>query len=191
MQGEASKVMGPAPRLILAMSQHQQGQKKQARKTLALAMIAYDWSAARADSRDIWISHILRREAEVLILPNLPAFLAGNYQPQDYDERLSLLGVCQFLGRHAAAAQLYADAFAAAPRLADDLGARRRHYAIRAAAQAGCGCGTDAAGVEPTERARWRRQAREWMRGDLAAWVGVLDGNPAAARGDVRKALTH
>jgi serine/threonine-protein kinase len=190
MQGETSTVMWPAPHLILAMSQHKQGQKTQARKTLAQAIIAYDWSAARADSRDYWIRHILRREAEALILPNLPAFLEGKYQPQDNDERLALLGVCQFRGLHAAAARLYAAAFAAAPRLADDLGGRSRYYAARAAAQAGCGRGTDAAGVEPTERARWRRQAREWLRADLAARVRVLDRNPAAARGDVRKALT-
>ena len=35
MEGEASKVMGPAPRLIVAMARHRQGHKKQARKTLA------------------------------------------------------------------------------------------------------------------------------------------------------------
>jgi serine/threonine-protein kinase len=191
MQGKASKVMGPAPRLILAMAQHQQGQKKQARKTLAVAIIGYDWSAAHADRRDIWINHILRREAEALILPDLPAFLEGKYRPQDNDERLALLGVCQFRGLHVAAARLYADAFAADPRLADDLGVGHRYSAARAAAQAGCGRGTDAAGVEPTERARWRRQAREWLRADLTARVRVLDSNPAGARGDVRKALTH
>src|SRR5262249_36140377 len=39
MEGEASKVMGPAPRLILAMAQHDLGQKKQARKTLATAIV--------------------------------------------------------------------------------------------------------------------------------------------------------
>jgi serine/threonine-protein kinase len=39
---------------------------------------------------------VLRREAEALILPNLPACLRGDYQPQDNDERLALVGVCQF-----------------------------------------------------------------------------------------------
>src|SRR5262249_20326500 len=73
MNGEASRVMGPAPRLVLAMSQHRQGHKELARKTLAAAVLAYDWSAARADNRDAWICHVLRREAEALILPNLPA----------------------------------------------------------------------------------------------------------------------
>ena len=35
MNGEAASVMGPSPRLVLAMAQHQKGQKDQARKTLA------------------------------------------------------------------------------------------------------------------------------------------------------------
>jgi serine/threonine-protein kinase len=188
MQGEASRALWPAPHLVLAMAQHEQGQKSEARKTLALAIATYDWSPAPADSRDTWIRHILRREAEELIVPNLPAFLAGEYQPQDNDERLALLGVCQFERRHSAAARLYADAFAASPRLADDSG--HRHHAARAAAQAGCGRGTDAASVEPAERSRWLRQAREWLQADLSAWVRRLDSDPAAARGDVRKTLT-
>jgi serine/threonine-protein kinase len=190
MDGELAAVLWPAPHLLMAMAQHQQGQKEQARQTLAQAMLAFDWSAVAADSRDMWIRHILRREAEALILPNLPAFLEGRYQPQDNDERLALLGVCQFQGRHATAARLYADAFVAAPQLADDLRARTRYYAARAAAQAGCGGGTDAATVAPTEQARWRRRALEWLRADLTAWVGMLDRNPGTARGDVGKALT-
>ena len=49
--------------------------------------------------QDGWICHVLRREAEAMILPDLPAFLGGNYQPRDNDERLALLGVCQFTNR--------------------------------------------------------------------------------------------
>jgi serine/threonine-protein kinase len=68
----ASRVLGPAPRLVMAMAQHQRGQKLQARKTLAAAILAFDWSAAGADNHDAWIYHVLRREAEALIVPNLP-----------------------------------------------------------------------------------------------------------------------
>ena len=73
MNGEAASVMGPSPRLILAMAQHQKGQKDQARKTLAAAISSYDWSASKADNHDAWIAHILRREAEALILASPPA----------------------------------------------------------------------------------------------------------------------
>src|SRR5436190_23098788 len=92
LNGEGSKALMPAPRLVLAMAQYDQGQTKLARQTLASAVVAFDWSAAEADRRDVWIVHILRREAEAKILTNLPAFLDGKYQPGDNDERLALLG---------------------------------------------------------------------------------------------------
>jgi hypothetical protein len=71
MSGGAAKAeyMGPSQRLVTAMALHRKGQEDQARKVLAAAVLSYDWSAAKADSRDPWIAHILRREAEALILP--------------------------------------------------------------------------------------------------------------------------
>ncbi len=71
MDGEASSVMGPCPRLVLAMAQYQKGRKYQARQTLAAAVASYDWSAEKAMDLEAWIAHILRREAETLILPGL------------------------------------------------------------------------------------------------------------------------
>ena len=69
MDGEAASVMGPCPRLVLAMAQYQKGRKDQARQTLAAAVASYDWSKEKAGDVDSWITHILRREAEALILP--------------------------------------------------------------------------------------------------------------------------
>ena len=69
----AAPVMGPCPRLVLAMAQHQNGQKDQARKTLAAVIASNDWTPAKATIHDVWIAHILRREAEALIMPELPA----------------------------------------------------------------------------------------------------------------------
>ena len=46
MRGEASGVLGPAPRLVLAMALHQSGRVAEARKTLAEAVLSYDWRAA-------------------------------------------------------------------------------------------------------------------------------------------------
>jgi serine/threonine-protein kinase len=189
LEGEAAQVMGPAPLLLLAMVQHDQGQTSQARRTLARAMVAFDWSAAQADSRDVWICHILRRQAEGKILPNLPAFLRGAYQPRDNDERLALLGVCQFQNRTHGASRLFADALAAdttlLARLTDE--ARRRkarsekrppgrieqltahccYPAARSAALAGCGLGADGANLSEPERQRWRKQAHAWLQHEL------------------------
>ncbi len=212
MEGEAKAVMGPCPRLIVAMAQHRQGQKKLAQKMLASAIVNFDWSAAQADNRDVWMCQILRREAEGMILPNLRVFLEGEYDPQDNNERLALLGVCEFLGLYHAAAKLYSEALTADPELGDSLAAecRRRaaigderpvgrveelntecrYPAARCAALAGCGLGEDGAGLGDVERSRWRRQAREWLQADLALWAKVLEGPSPAGRDLARKRLT-
>jgi tetratricopeptide (TPR) repeat protein/tRNA A-37 threonylcarbamoyl transferase component Bud32 len=189
MEGEASKVMGPAPRLILAMAQHDQGQTQQARKTLATAIVAFDWSAAQADSRDVWILHILRREAEALIAPNLPDLLQGRSQPRDNEDRFALLGVCQFQGRYGTVARMYAEAFAADPRLAANVKSESHHRAATFTALAGCGRGEDASEFSEEERTHWRKQAREWLRAELVFWAQKLESGPVADRVRVQQTL--
>ncbi len=205
------------PRLALAMAQFQLGLLKESRKSMAKAVRAYNWNPFRMsfqqDQVAVWISHILRREAESMILPNLPAFLEGKHQPQDNDERLGLLGICQFQGRYATAARLYADAFEADPKLAFDLHAdcifratrgpeppfdrvevfnsACRYHAARCALLAGCGLGNDANGLAEKERTHWRRQAREWLRNDLAVWATMLESKPRAEGDLARSMLIH
>ena len=213
MEGEASQVMGPSPRLLLAMAQYGQGQHEQARRTLATAVVAFDWSAGQADNRDVWIAHILRREAEAMILPRLPAFLDGKYQPQDDNERVALVGACQFQGAYYAAARLYAEAFTAEPGLAEELirelrlramledkqpagrveelATECRFPAIRCAALAGVGSGQDANQLDDAERAHWRKQARDWLRADLAPWSEILGSGSRSARVLARKMLSR
>ena len=198
----------PGPRLTLAMAQFQSGDPAQARKTLAGAVRAYNWMESQADHPTAWVSHVLRREAEALILPNLPAFLRGAYEPKDNDERLALVGTCQSRGRYHTAARLYAEAFTADPRLADALttecryrsteeepfyervesvNTEARYLAARCAALAGSGLGGDAAGLSRDERTRWRKQARAWLRADLDLWVKTLE---SGSEQDIRLART-
>ena len=131
-----------------------------------------------------------------MILTDLPAFLQGDYQPRDNDDRLALLGICQSRHLDAAAAQLYADAFAGDPGLADALTAEcfqrasretdahnrvealkteARYLAARCAASAGCGRGEDAPKLSDAEKVRWRKQSRQWLQADLTAWTKALD----------------
>jgi serine/threonine-protein kinase len=77
MSGEAARVMGSCPRLVLAMAQYQKGQKDEARKTLAAAVASYDWKAEKAGDQDAWMAHVLRREAEGLILPGAAGLSRG------------------------------------------------------------------------------------------------------------------
>ena len=72
LRGDAAAVPGPSPRLVLAMALHQSGQAAEARKVLADAVRSHDWRPERVRDHDDWIRHVLRREAEGLILPDQP-----------------------------------------------------------------------------------------------------------------------
>jgi serine/threonine-protein kinase len=191
MRGDASTVLGPSPKLVLAMALHREGNADEARKTLASAVSSHDWTANQVRDIHGCIYHVLRREAEGTILPNLPGFLDGKYRPKDNDERLALLGICQFTNRTCAAARLYSEAFDTDARLAEDLRAGYRYKAARAASLTGCGLGADGARLDEAERARWRRQARDWLRADLAACAMPIDRGSPADVALVRRMLTQ
>ena len=69
--------------------------------------------------------------------------------------------------------------------------AHRRYDAACAAALAGCGRGKDEPPLDEASRARWRRQALEWLEADLAAWSKALEGGPAQSRPAVSRMLEH
>lgn len=194
-----ARVMGPVPDLVVAMSRSRLGQPAAARRALARAVVSYDWSPGATEDPDRWIHHvlvrnaprqaadadpwayhILRREAEALILPDVPGFLAGAYQPHDADELLAMTGACQFLERHAAHARLWADAYAADPTLASE----SRQYAVPAAVLGGLGRGNDAASLAEGERPRLRGQARLWFRAALVDAAATAARNSKAGDDD-------
>ena len=55
------------------MVQHRLGQTGAARQIYEAVVAPYDWKAADFTLRDTWIYHIIRREAEKLIIPDAPA----------------------------------------------------------------------------------------------------------------------
>jgi serine/threonine-protein kinase len=120
----------------------------------------------------------------------LPAVLQGQDQPADAPERLEFADLCTIRKESAAAARFYTDAFTATPSLADDLQAGHRYNAARVAALAGDGRGADAAALDGKERSRWRQQALDWLRAELAAWSKKAQG-PPPARVAVRRTLDH
>ncbi len=121
----------------------------------------------------------------------LPAVLSGMKQPADAAERLGLAFVCQLKKRYAAALRFYTQAFAEQPQRADDLSAHHRYNAACVAALAGCGQGKDAGALAEQERASWRRQARDWLRADLARLAEMIQTGNAQTRQAVEKTLQH
>jgi eukaryotic-like serine/threonine-protein kinase len=144
--------------------------------------------------------HVLRANVEALLRrcrrlaalkDRLPEVLQGKERPRDADESLEFAQLCGMQGRFAAAASLYADAFADSPPPPDDPGTTHRYTAACAAALAGFGRGEGGATLGEADRARWRGQACAWLRPDLTVWARTLDSGPLADRLLVRRRLAH
>jgi hypothetical protein len=75
--------------------------------------------------------------------------------------------------RHAEAARLMAEAFAADADLADDLESAHPYLAACSAALAAAGKGADAKDLSAEDRERLRKQALSWLRDDLKARAGA------------------
>jgi tetratricopeptide (TPR) repeat protein len=142
--------------------------------------------ALRADVDRNLHAQLRRCERLLKMERRLPAILPQE-DKASAGEYLEFAELCAMKGRYAAAAGLYADAFGAELHLAEDLDAGRRYNAACAAALAGFGRGADSAGLSGEERARWRQQARTWLRADVEAWVRKLDTGVPAERELVRK----
>ena len=107
------------------------------------------------------------------------------------DECLDAAELCFVKNHYATAARLYAEALAATPRLTEDLRAGHTFNAARAAALAGCGRGDDGARLTEPEQKGFRKQAREWLQLDLAAWARKLETGTVADRIQAQKTLSQ
>jgi serine/threonine-protein kinase len=123
----------------------------------------------------------------------LAAVLAGQRAAKGASERVALATLALRPAKQlsATAARLFAEAFREQPGLADDLRSSHRFNAACAAALAGCGQGKDAARLDAAERARWRRQALDWLRADLAVWARHIASGAAKERALARRKLQH
>jgi tetratricopeptide (TPR) repeat protein len=131
-----------------------------------------------------WEGDVKNAERLRLLGEHLDAIIGGRQKPADTGETVDQAEVCLYRHYPAAAARLFRDAFAAAPRLGD----RNRFEAAQTAAQAGLGKGTDAMALTEGQRAVWRTQARDWLRAELAAQAGPAAGdNPAARQAAARQ----
>lgn len=68
MKGDTSKVLRPAPHFVIAMTLHQTGRIDEAKSILAEAIQSREWKSVDGFNPINWVCHILRREAEDLIL---------------------------------------------------------------------------------------------------------------------------
>jgi tetratricopeptide (TPR) repeat protein len=127
-----------------------------------------------------------------VLLPRLSDIAAGTVEPATPSEgcEFALLCAQPFQKRTAAAARLYGKAFAADPKLADDLTAFHRYNAACCAALAGCESGADVP-PQPEERAALRQQALAWLVADRALLQKKLTAGGPADRTWVAGQLSH
>lgn len=106
-----------------------------------------------------------------------PAVVSGHEIPSDPAECLDFANIGYYRKHFATAARMFAIAFAADPGIADDLRAPYLSNAACVAALAGCGHGEDGARLSDAEKAKWRRQARQWVRAVLVRLEKAVGGS--------------
>ncbi len=110
----------------------------------------------------------------------LPAVLSGADRPANAGEGTEFGKLAYLKAQYDNAARLYAEAFAADPRLADDLDSAHRYDAACGAAMAGCGQGKNEPAPDEAGRAKLRRQALDWLKADLV--IRARSSNPESPR---------
>ncbi len=128
-------------------------------------------------------------EREAALAGKLPAILTGKAKPANPGEAVTLASMCQqpYQKRYAASARLYADAFAAQPRLAP----QHRYNAACSAALAAAGQGEDARALPDRVMAMFRRWALGWLRDDLAAYTKLAEKNDPKVNQSIQQTLAH
>jgi serine/threonine-protein kinase len=130
-------------------------------------------------------------ERQAPLAARLPAVVRGEARPKDAAERLEFGSRCYQLKRNNTAARFMAEAFQADPKLAEDMQAQYRYSAACAAALAGSGERKDEPVLDLPGKVRWRKQAVDWLRADLAFWAKKVESDPPQTRALVAQTLRH
>jgi eukaryotic-like serine/threonine-protein kinase len=128
-------------------------------------------------------TEILQRYKTYLGLTNnLRGVLQGNQRPAKPGHAIALAEMCSAKKRHAAATRLYAEAFAADPKLVEDLQGEHCYNAACDAAMAAARQGVDALLLPEKDVLAFRKQALGWLRHDLKAWTELAGPSDVDAK---------
>ncbi len=190
---EAEKAFREAIRIQpdLALAYNNLGWALTDQKKLEVAVEAYR-KADELQPGNLVFRNDLRRAEHLLRLDRkLTACLEGKAPFASPGERLELAEHCGYYReRPRTALSFCLEAFAEAPRLADDLNGEPRYHAACFAALAAAGKGHDGARLTEEARAGLRLLAFAWLRADLEAWRALLD-DKKGPRALVRQRLAH
>jgi serine/threonine-protein kinase len=157
---------------------------------LALRRALDSPNAKDQEKREQWNALLKVCDRMVVVDQRLTDYLHGKYSPHSTGERIELANLCLRTRRHyMAVVQLYEEAFATDPSLADPRLAHRYH-AAKAAVFAALGKGNDAPSSDETEqRAQLRRKAHEWLVADSTWLLGAPDPGEAKFRASLLQML--
>ena len=160
---------------------------------LPLIKRGHELGSRRPDWKYPSAKWVWEAEQAIEIDNNLPEILARRDQPGFAAEAGELVEVAYYSKFHVASARLAEAAFAADPGLAADRSNWLRYNAACSAALAAAGKGKDGPMPDAEAKARFRRQALDWLRAELAAWSEVLDRKDldAKTRAEVVATLEH
>jgi serine/threonine-protein kinase len=141
-----------------------------------------DWSYPSAE----WVRTAEMRAA---LEAKLPALLEGTRNPKDNAERFEYAIICQIKKYYHASARLFAEAFAADPKLTEQPGSL--YNSAFSPALAAAGRGEDASQLDELERVRLRKLALDWLRADLGLYAKQMKSGKAEDRTAVQGALRN
>ncbi|MBI1900687.1 MAG: tetratricopeptide repeat protein [Planctomycetia bacterium] len=172
----------------LGLTLWEKGELSQAKENLQRA---FDLLQPADPYRENCSARLKEVERLIPLEAKLADLLAGKAQPADNQERLGFAEVCRVQRRFAFAARLYSEALAEDAELAKDRNVPHRYNAACFAILAGSGQGVDAGSLGEENRAKLRRQAFDWLRGELAELAKALDGEKPDDRAFVLETLQH
>jgi tetratricopeptide (TPR) repeat protein len=164
--------------------------KRQGDYAGALAMYrkGHELGSRRPDWRYPSAKWVADAERKLTLANRLSAILRGEEKPGGNGERLSFAELAHNGKHHAAAVRLWVAALESDPKLGDDRQAAHRFNAACAAAMAAAGHGRDDPPLDEAAKAKFRRQALDWLKAELAAWGRFLEaGQPGASSTILRK----
>jgi serine/threonine-protein kinase len=134
---------------------------------------------------------VRRAERLVALERRLPAVLRGDDKASDAAEGIGFADLANKMKRFALSARLYSESLRADPKLAEDMKSGDRYNAACAAALAGAGQGDDKPPLDEKEKARWRKQALDWLHADLAFWTREAETGKPEGKALVSQKLQH
>jgi serine/threonine-protein kinase len=134
---------------------------------------------------------VAEAERMLEISKRLRAILQGRDKPRNDRERLTFAQMAHGQQLFAAASRLWTEAMESDPKLVDDREVQPRYNAACAAALAAAGQGKDEPPLDEAAKVRWRKQAIEWLKADLAAWAKIVEQGSPQEKQAVAPMLQH